>query len=98
MPFGTKGSWRFQVQIGGGYTLEASNDDTWLVLGGVGFSYFVMENFSLDFEVVYYVLSPNYNVYMDIQQAINLSIHEKFEKEGIEFAYPTQTLFIEKPE
>lgn len=50
VPFGTKGSWRFQVQIGGGYTLEASNDDTWLVLGGVGFSYFVMENFSLDFE------------------------------------------------
>jgi small-conductance mechanosensitive channel len=31
---------------------------------------------------------------MDIQQAINLQIHERFEQEGIEFAYPTQTLFL----
>jgi small-conductance mechanosensitive channel len=55
-------------------------------------------DFSLNFETVYYVLVPEYNTYMDIQQAINLSIHEQFEVEGIEFAYPTQTLFIEKPE
>jgi len=31
---------------------------------------------------------------MDIQQAIYLIIHEKFEEEGIDFAYPTQTLFL----
>jgi len=54
-------------------------------------------DFSLNFEVVYYVLSPDYNLYMDVQQAINLSIHQKFEEAGIEFAYPTQTLFVEKP-
>jgi len=53
-------------------------------------------NFSLDFEIVYYVLSGDYNKYMDIQQAINLAIFEEFEKRGIEFAYPTQTLFVEK--
>ena len=35
------------------------------------------------------MLDPAYNVYMDIQQAINLQIHEEFEKLGIEFAYPT---------
>ena len=51
-------------------------------------------DFSLNFESVYYVLSPDYNLYMDIQQAINLRIHEQFEQEGIDFAYPTQTLFI----
>jgi len=51
--------------------------------------------FSLDFETVYYVLAPDYNLYMDIQQAINLRIHERFEQEGIEFAYPTQTLFVQ---
>jgi len=50
--------------------------------------------FSLDFEIVYYVLSPDYNRYMDIQQAINLRIHERFEQEQIDFAYPTQTLFV----
>jgi len=54
-------------------------------------------DFSLNFETVYYVLSPDYNVYMDIQQAINLRIHEVFENEGIEFAYPTQTIFMAGP-
>jgi small-conductance mechanosensitive channel len=52
--------------------------------------------YSLDFEVVYYVLSREYNTYMDIQQQINLGLFERFEKEGIEFAYPTQTLFLTK--
>jgi small-conductance mechanosensitive channel len=33
---------------------------------------------------------------MDIQQAINLAIFQRFEQEGIEFAYPTQTLYLEK--
>lgn len=55
-------------------------------------------NFSLNFEVVYYVLVPEYNTYMDIQQAINLAVYRRFEDEGIEFAYPTQTLFVTKPE
>jgi small-conductance mechanosensitive channel len=35
---------------------------------------------------------------MDIQQATNLAIHQAFEAEAIEFAYPTQTLFIERQE
>jgi len=51
-------------------------------------------DFSLNFESVYYISSPDYNLYMDIQQAVNLRIHERFEQEGIEFAYPTQTLFV----
>ena len=51
-------------------------------------------NSALTYEVVYFVLSPDFNVYMDIQQAINLDIHKQFEEERIEFAYPTQTLFV----
>jgi small-conductance mechanosensitive channel len=51
-------------------------------------------DYSLQFETVYYVLSADYNSYMDIQQAIYFAIHEAFEQEGIEFAYPTQTLFV----
>ena len=51
-------------------------------------------DFSLDFEAVYYVLVPDYAIYMDRQQAINLAIMRAFEGEGIEFAYPTQTLFV----
>lgn len=45
--------------------------------------------FSLDYEAVYHVLDPGYNVYADIQQAINLRIYEEFAQRGIEFAYPT---------
>lgn len=51
-------------------------------------------DFALVFETVFYVLAPDYNVYMDIQQAINFGIHEVFEQQGIQFAYPTQTLFL----
>ncbi|MFH1784666.1 MAG: mechanosensitive ion channel family protein [bacterium] len=53
-------------------------------------------DFSLIIEIVYYVISGDYNKYMDIQQEINFKIKEEFEKEGIEFAYPTQTLFVDK--
>ncbi|PKP58074.1 MAG: mechanosensitive ion channel protein MscS [Candidatus Altiarchaeales archaeon HGW-Altiarchaeales-1] len=55
-------------------------------------------DFSLNFEIVYYVNSSDYNKYMDIQQDINFAIRERFEKEGIEFAYPTQMVFIKKDE
>jgi small-conductance mechanosensitive channel len=51
-------------------------------------------DFSLNFEFVYYVVGADYAKYMDIQQAINLEIFEAFEKEKIEFAYPSQTLFV----
>ena len=51
---------------------------------------------SLNFEFVYYVNSDDYTIYMDIQESINMAIFEAFGKEGIEFAYPTHTLFIRK--
>lgn len=50
--------------------------------------------YSLDFEIVYHVLSPDFSRYMDAQQAINFRIHEAFEALGVEFAYPTQTLRV----
>lgn len=53
-------------------------------------------DFSLDFEVVYFVLKPDYNLYMDIQQAINLAIHERFEAMSVEFAFPTQTIQLQR--
>lgn len=49
---------------------------------------------SLNFEIVYFVLSSDYNVYMDIQEKINLRIYEEFEKMGVDFAFPTRTIFI----
>jgi small-conductance mechanosensitive channel len=49
---------------------------------------------ALVFEFVYYVLTPDYNAYMDVQQSINLALLERFAAEGIEFAYPTTTVFL----
>ncbi len=49
---------------------------------------------ALVFEIVYYVLDRDYNLYMDVQQAINLAVHRRFEREGVEFAYPTWTLHV----
>ncbi|MEO8005938.1 MAG: mechanosensitive ion channel family protein [Betaproteobacteria bacterium] len=51
---------------------------------------------SLDFETVYYVLSADYNRYMDTHQAIILKIHREFERRDIQFAYPTQRLLLER--
>lgn len=42
-------------------------------------------DWSLKFEVVYFVLDPDYNKYMDIQQEINLAIYEELTKHEIYF-------------
>ncbi|NJN41999.1 MAG: mechanosensitive ion channel family protein [Flammeovirgaceae bacterium] len=53
-------------------------------------------DFSLNFEVVFFVLDQDYITYVNVQESVNLKIFEAFEKEKIEFAYPTQTLFLNK--
>jgi small-conductance mechanosensitive channel len=53
-------------------------------------------DFSLNFEVVYYVDSPDYGVFLDRQQGIYLAIYKEFAAQGIEFAFPTQTI-LTKP-
>lgn len=53
-------------------------------------------DFSLNFEIVYYVNSSEYADYMDWNEKVNLAIYKKFEQEKIEFAFPTQTVFVEK--
>ncbi|PNX46538.1 MAG: hypothetical protein BV457_07510 [Thermoplasmata archaeon M9B1D] len=53
-------------------------------------------DFSLNFEVVYYVKTQDYVKYKDTQQTINYSIKEAFENEGIEMAFPTQTIYLSK--
>lgn len=51
---------------------------------------------ALVFEVVYYMLVPDYNTYMDTQQAVNLEIFRRFAEEGIAFAYPTRMLYTKE--
>ncbi|MEM9805013.1 MAG: mechanosensitive ion channel family protein [Cyanobacteria bacterium P01_D01_bin.56] len=51
-------------------------------------------DFSLDYEVVYLVQTNDYLIYRDAQQQINLAIKEAFDQARIEFAYPTQVLYL----
>jgi small-conductance mechanosensitive channel len=53
---------------------------------------------ALEFESVYFVLSADYNLFMDIQQSINLDIHRRFAELKIEFALPTQRVFFRNPD
>jgi small-conductance mechanosensitive channel len=50
-------------------------------------------DYSLNYEVVYFVDTRDYAVFMDIQQEINLALYEAFAKKKIEFAYPTQVVY-----
>ena len=53
-------------------------------------------DFSLNFDIVYYMRTQDYNKYKDTQQQINFNIIKAFEKEGIDMAFPTQTIFLNK--
>ncbi len=52
-------------------------------------------DYSLIFEVVYFVNDRDYNVYMNINHQILLRMKEEFGKEGISFAYPTQSIYLQ---
>ena len=49
---------------------------------------------ALVFEAVYFMLVPEYLAFMDVQQAINLELYEEFDRRGIDFAFPTQTIHV----
>ena len=50
---------------------------------------------SLNLELVYYIDTRDYTTAMNAQQAVNLGIMECFAREGIEFAFPSRTLYLE---
>jgi small-conductance mechanosensitive channel len=54
-------------------------------------------DFTLNFQIVYYMKTSDYNEYLDAQQTINLEIIEAFQKEGIVMPFPTQSIFVHKP-
>jgi small-conductance mechanosensitive channel len=53
-------------------------------------------DFALIFEVVYFVERPDYNFYMDVQEAINLALYRRFEEENIDLPYPTQKILLNR--
>ena len=81
-------------------TLARIPDDVRAIVTGTALTRFDRAHFfrfgpsSLDFEVVYFVLSPEYAAFMDAQQQINLAIYEHVQALGAAFAFPTQTLVV----
>lgn len=53
---------------------------------------------SLDFETVYFVTTPDYMTYMDIQQRINLELYERLTAMGATFALPGRTMLLVRQE
>jgi len=50
---------------------------------------------AIDLEAVFYMTNPDYVLFMDTQQRINLEVLDAFEREGIRIAYPTQTVHLQ---
>lgn len=53
-------------------------------------------DYTLNFEVVYFLPVPDFTLFLDTQQAINLEIHRRFEEEGIGMPYPTQAVIVKR--
>jgi len=52
---------------------------------------------SLQFELSYFAQQPKLNPMLDLQQTVNFHIIDEFQRLGIEFAYPTQRVFLDQP-
>ncbi|MEL8054541.1 MAG: mechanosensitive ion channel domain-containing protein [Pseudomonadota bacterium] len=67
-------------------------------LQGVEFDRCGMSTFgpsSLDYTLVFYSLNPDYNRSMAARSKVLLALFRTFKEQGLEFAYPTQTLYLE---
>jgi small-conductance mechanosensitive channel len=53
-----------------------------------------LRDWSLEFDVIYFIASADFAVYADIQQQINLELMRRFAAEGIDFAFPTQVVEV----
>lgn len=58
--------------------------------------FFEFGDFSLNLEIVYYHPNADYADYLDAREKISFYLKEKFDAEGLEFAFPSQTVYLEK--
>ena len=66
---------------------------------GTNFNHAYFKGFgdsALNFEVLYHIETKEFSVYREIVQSVNFDLFKRLEAEGIEFAYPTQTVYVEK--
>ncbi len=55
-------------------------------------------DWSLNIYMSYWVKPPDYWLYYEVNERVNLEIMKRFEAEGIEFAFPSQTLYVKREE
>ncbi len=55
-------------------------------------------DWSLNIYMTYWVKPPDWWLYMEVNERVNFEIKKQFEAEGIEFAFPSQTLYLKKDE
>lgn len=70
-----------------------SNDANFIRSGFVGFG-----DSSIDFQLDFDIMSSDYEVVFEGRHRIGLAILQRFNEEGLEFAYPTQTTFTAAPD
>ncbi|WP_343046086.1 mechanosensitive ion channel family protein [Parasphingorhabdus flavimaris] len=68
------------------------NEAVFVRSGFVGFG-----DSSINFELDFDIMSSDYDVVYEGRHTIGLAILQKFNEEGLEFAYPTQTTFTSAP-
>ncbi len=51
---------------------------------------------SLNIMMIYWVTPPEWWLYHEVNEKVNLEIMRRFHEAGIEFAFPTQTLYVKK--
>ena len=54
------------------------------------------EDYNILFETVYYINDRDFSKFRHVQEQINLKLKQKFDEEKIEFAFPTQTIYLKK--
>ena len=53
-------------------------------------------DWALNIYISYWVKPPDYWLYQEVNERVNFQIMKRFEAEGIEFAFPSQTLYLKK--
>ena len=53
-------------------------------------------DWSLNILMLYWVKPPDYWMFQEVNERVNLEIMRRFEAEGIEFAFPSQTLYVKQ--
>ena len=71
------------------YRKHPNTQDVWISFNKFG-------DFALNLQVIHWWNNTDYRAYLAGMQELNLAIKQRFDAEGIGFAFPTQTLYVKQ--